>query len=189
MTQFGLNPGFVRFRYDDTHRTHWATYQVDPSGVITAGVEPSFAIKGGGDALMSVCIAGWTAALATQLAAASGTVLAEFWSKPTASDDPVWIYAVATPQSGTGGGTETFVKQVNRSFRTGAGHLMRNVVVGISTSVGDDTVAPLPPTDDLAEYLLSDDNWIMGRDNSFPVAPLNYSIKTNDVLRAKELGL
>lgn len=188
MTRFDLDPGFIKLRYDDSHRPHFQTLCVDPSGVVTAGVEPDFAVKGGGTASMSTCIAAYAAILKTDFAAATTLISAEFWSKPTPSSDPVWIFAVPINLAGTASGSETFTRQVNRSYRTGAGHLMRIVTEGVSSIFPNDTSSPIG-TDALSTFLLGNTNFIVARDMSFPVAKLNYSVKTNDALRKKELGL
>jgi hypothetical protein len=189
MTKFPLSPGWVDIRYDDSHRTHHQKLQVDPSGVITPGVEPLLATRSGGPTLMSTLVAAYAAVMKTQFAAASEVVLAEFWSQPLPTDDPVWIFAVPINLAGTGGGTEEFTRQVSRSFRSGAGHLLRIEYLGVSSIFVNDQNTPLTGADPIATYLASAGNFILARDNSFTVAPLNYQTKTNDKMRKLEIGL
>lgn len=189
MTEHGLEPGFVKVRYDDTHRRHFATLQVKPSGSVAVGVEPTFVTKSGGTVSMSAAIAAWVAVFKLNFAAATSIVSADFWSKPTAGDDPIWVFTVDVGVAGTGGGTETFTRQLNRTFRTLGGHILKNVAEGISSAIPNDFIGPIPNDDAVAVYLLSGASWILGRDDAFPAASLNYMTKTNDALRKKELGL
>lgn len=189
MTEFSLSPGFVKLRYDDSHRPHFQTLCVIPSGAVVVGDEPRFERRTGAPELFSTLIELYAAALQSNFAAATTLVEATFWSKPLEDDDPIWIFTHPLNLAGTGGGSETFTRQVNRSFRTANGHIMRNVVEGVSNIFANDVSMPLPLVDTVTAFCLGANNFLVGRDNGMPAAALNYSVKTNDALRKKELGL
>jgi hypothetical protein len=189
VTQFSLAPGFLKVRYDDAHRPHFQTLSVIPNGAVVVGDEPRFERRTGAAETMETLVELYAVVLAANLAAATTIVEATFWSKPTEDDDPIWIFTHPLNVAGTAGGTETFTRQVNRSFRTQNGHIMRNVIEGVTSLFGNDVSTPIPPGDAISDFLMGANGFITGRDNGLPAARLNYSVKTNDALRKKELGL
>jgi hypothetical protein len=44
----------------------------------------------------------------------------------------------------------------------------------------------IPNTDNLSDWLVSDDGWIYGRGNSWPFVPVSYITKYNDALRRQQ---
>jgi len=84
-----------------------------------------------------------------------------------------------------GGGTGPAVPcwQAVISMRTGNGHIMK--IEAIEGVMGGSFRLPIAASgvafvDDLANYLLSGDNWVQSRDRSFPVAKLNLSLGQNE---------
>lgn len=189
MTRYTLDPGFIKLRYDDPHRTHFQTLCVLPFGAVVVGTEPRFLLRDGSDVVMHTLTELYAAAMQPNLASTSTIVEATFWSKPTADADPIWIYTDALNLAGNGSGTETYTRQINRSFRTSNGHIMRNVIEACVSGLPNDTSTPLNPAESMSAFLLGANGFIVGRDNGYPAAALNYSTKTNDALRKLELGL
>lgn len=189
MTQFSLAPGFLKVRYDDSHRPHYQTLCVLPSGAVVVGDEPRFERRTGSPELMSTLVELYAVALQADLATTSTIVEATFWSKPLEGDDPIWVFTHPLNLAGTGTGADTFTRQINRSFRTQNGHIMRNVVEGIRSAIPNDVSTPLTGADAIGAFLMGANAFIVGRDNGLAAAMLNYSTKTNDALRKKELGL
>lgn len=73
--------------------------------------------------------------------------------------------------------------QAVMTMRTGNGHIMK--INAMEPVTGGSFRLPIAASgvaaaDDLATYLLSNDNWVQSRDRSFPVAKLNLALGQNE---------
>ncbi len=189
MSEHPIAPGWVDILVNDGKRNHHNKLPVSPAGTVTIGTEPSFQTKGGSSVPMSDLVAAWATLIKPFYAAAVTIVEADFWSQPSAESDPVWVYAVPIGVIGTATGATTYTRQYMETFRTMSGNLLKLVFLPCAASIPVDVAGGLTVTDPIAAFVVSNDDWIIGRDNAFPAAPLSYSVKTNDALRRKELGL
>ena len=87
---------------------------------------------------------------------------------------------------GTQSGTPTAAAQTKLTFRTAAGGILQtNLLEG---AFSGNTKATLIPAGTgawqviYAAYLLSASGWVLGRDDSYPVAALNVSLSQNEAL-------
>lgn len=194
MTEYALSPGFVLIKQNDGHRPHTMKIPVFPVGTPVVGTEPAFETKSGGSVFMSTAVSNLVAVLKTQFPATTTFSTAEFWYQATEDSDPVWVYEVPIGVIGTSAGAATYHQEIVMSFRSFKGHLAKLYLMAVSGTIINNQRGVLLTTGlsglgAIAAYALDNDSWLRARDDSVLVAPLNYSVKTNDVLRNKELGV
>jgi hypothetical protein len=195
MTQYSDAPGFVLVHYLNGTFPHTQKLQVTPNGIVFPGDEPQFNTSANLPVDMSTAVDDWINLVKTVYDADTTFVSAEFWSKPTEDDDPIWIFEHPINVVGTVAGAVQLAGELVFSFRTYGGNLMKlyfmdfsdQVPLNVRTALG--TIGA-GANANIRDYVLSGDAWFHGKDNNFAVAPLIYTTKMNDTLRRKEiLGL
>lgn len=193
MTVFDLSPGFVKILYVRDTIQHVQTIPVAPSGDIVVGEEPSFFRNVNPPDLMGVCVDELIALYKPIFGADVDISSAEFWSKPEPEDDPFWVFTHDVGEVGTAGSASAPFLQSTMTLRTASGHHYKNVLVAISSVFPNDLRTFWPFSagvfKNLADYLIGDDSWIVGRDGANLVVPTTFTTKTNDAVRKKVLGL
>lgn len=103
----------------------------------------------------------------------------------TLAKDFITAGAVTNP-AGSQSGTATAAAQTKLTFRLAAGGIMQtNLLEG---AVAGNTKTTLVPASTgtwdkiYAAYVLSASGWVLGRDDSYPVAALNISLSQNEAL-------
>jgi len=192
MTEFDDSPGYVLIKYQNGSFPHHAKIKVIPSTTPVVGAEPLFTTLGNGNVLMSTCIDAWITIVRTVYDADTTFISAEFWSKPTPADDPVWCYEHPINVTGNVVGNVQLAGEMVFSFRTFGGHLMKLYFMDFSDQIDLNVRAALGTIGaganaNIRDYVLSDASWLVAKDNSHAVAPLYYNTKMNDVLRRKEI--
>lgn len=191
MTHNPLSPGFVKIYSVQNLVTHVQTAQVIPAGTPVAGIEPDFQRFDETTASMSTLIDEYIVLVKPLFGSDTSFTTAEFWSQPAPEDDPVWIFTHPIGVVGTGTAASQDLLQAVMTFRTMIGGLYKLYFMEISGDVPQNLRASYPfsagPYATLAAYMISDDGWIWGRDNSPLAVPIFFTTKVNDALRKKRL--
>lgn len=190
MTINSLSPGFVKIRYARGAVSHTQTLPVIPALTPVVDEPPTFLTKGGGSVGMSAAIDGFMAVFKPLFFSDVDFASAEFWSQPTPTDDPIWIYNYPIALSGTGTGSSAIAGQGTLTLRTSGGGIAKLMAMECITSLLTVPVSSFPfPVGSiatLAAYMTHLTNaWIVGRDGYFPAVPIKFTTKTNDALRRK----
>lgn len=182
-----LAPGFIRFAYTGTAEPHHAILPVDFAEVPTPGVDPEILKKGGGSLNFAAITLEYFAAIADNFAATTSFGLAEVYAVD--ADTGVRTFIFATDINSVGGSADPQVPLVEGVyvFKCTSGkplkiYVMEGVFAANARNIG---VPPVGPRADFVDYILSADNFVMGRSNAYPLAFVSFTSKVNDRLRVQ----
>lgn len=186
-----LSPGYVILHYTCQFgtelRPHKMTIPIEPGGAATPGIEPSVVNNSDDPVPLSTAVDNFLVGVLDVYSNQTQFTHAEYWSKPTPTSDPLYIYTYAmTGKIGTGGANIS-AGQATMSFRTNAGGIAKVTFMesNIPTTLVDQ--APFASLDhqDIADFLVGDDGWHRGRDGGLLITSLKLVGKLNDVLRRR----
>lgn len=114
-------------------------------------------------------------------------VRAELWQYGGSSLDASYKASYPLGVAGDSANSTVPAQQVTVTFRTLGGYILRLQLM--ESVVGGDTKDPYPfvnvAVKALADYVISDQNFVKARDNTFPIVALNASYGANEKLWRK----
>jgi hypothetical protein len=185
-----LAPGWVQLNYVSNGHLHKAILPTSFSLTPTSGVEPTLNTRNGTGTLAGTCVTAYVGKLLAFFNTADLFTSYEVYHKPTPSSPPAFIWADNLNTAGTASTADTPANEGVFTFKTTTAgglrlYLMENIL-------GTNHKTPLPGTAGspgalLTDYILGPSDWIIGRNNQFPMAGLWLTTKLNDSLRRKYL--
>jgi hypothetical protein len=194
MTQFSKSPGWVNYTYaDDSLRTeafyHVGSVCVIPFATPVVGEPPTFVRKGGGSVGMAEFLDSWLNVFKTIFQDTTTFARAQFWSQPTNTDEPQFIYDLdISATAGTATDPNQIYSMQTITYRTYGGHLLKIAAMEGIIPVNQKDFYPWTggtPQDQMNTYLQSDDCCIVARDGTYPYFPIAITSKTSDALLKK----
>jgi hypothetical protein len=186
-----LSPMFAILTYSGNSGIHKQTIPLIPSTTPVPGTEPELDQKSGSLYPAGDFVTDYMAVMRPFFHTGVEFQTVDFWSKPTPTSDPIWIYTVPIGLAGTSGTNQITASQTTITFRSNAGGIYR--WVGLDTNIALNTLNPYPfgsPTQSaLAAYIVSNGSCIHARDNAPLVVPIRLLTKTNDALRKRFYNL
>lgn len=166
---------------------HVAKLNVDCVGPLFPGQDFStieFVTKGAGPVNGLAAILDWADLMKAFFHTANTIDRVELWSVAPESYDRTFISAADIGVDGTNVGATIPASQVIFTFRTSEGGIMRLNLMEASELPGRPQTLPngFPTIDNVANFVVSDNNWILGRDTSYPVATIRYLPGQNEKL-------
>lgn len=186
-----LGEGFVRLTYTGSSGIHHAVIPVNFEGTPVAGVEPTFTQKGAGTIEAEQAVADLMAVVTPFYDDTTLFGLAEVYSVNPATEERTFIYGWNVGLTGDGTLVEVPLTMATMSFKTVAGGVYKFVMMEQGFGANQKRYPPFddsPAREALAAYIVGSTSWIVGRDNTYPFAPLSFTVKTSDALR-KRVGL
>lgn len=187
MTLHDISPAFCKINYNTNGHVHVMQLPMLPDTVPTVGVDPQIQTKVGSAQAFSAAMDTFASLLTPILNTGDEISTAEFWYKPTAMDDPLWIFTHSLAAAGDSATAAVFAQQYTLSFRTVAGGVLKLTVM--ETVVVNNVKNAYPfastPSDNLGAFCTGDDSPFIGRDGAFPAVPIFLTTKTNNRLRKK----
>lgn len=183
-----LSPAFARIYYTTLgNSTHIMTLPCVPSGDLIPGEEPAVLTYSGTPMPFGDAVTAYLNVVKPLWPALTSFLFAEFWSKPTPNDDPLFIWQEELAIAGTGAGSSQAYVQVSVTFRTQYGGLFRNVFIepNVTPNQRDDVPFGNATLTNLLNYLKGTNSWIYGRDGGKIIAGIRMLSKTNDQLRKR----
>jgi hypothetical protein len=117
---------------------------------------------------------------------------AEVFTQADCASAPIFRFAydLGGPIAGTSSTADAEWSQASLTFKAGAGGRFRLQLMEQIVAVDEKVALPTGSAfiANLTNYILSVDNVLFARNNTFPVFPLNLVTKTNDKLRKKYLS-
>ncbi len=191
MTRYSLAPGFVVFNYTSTYGTHRQVLPVIPfSTTYDPGDTVSVLGKGGATILLAAFADAWSDAIKGLFHTGVLFNSFDYWQKPTADSEPVYINSVS-PSTGAGTNVTAPVKasMLTFTYRTTLGHRMKVVFMDTSVSPNNAYSPPLFGGDGTLQGI---DVWLRGatdciaaRDGGYPQVAIRALSKTSDALRKR----
>ena len=187
MTVYDPGPYSLTIDYVVSQLRHTLEVQCDTDGTPAIGTLPSAVTLRTRDTSGVTLAVGANAFWALYRALLPSTALAAsytLWKRTAGIADKTFISGGDfTVPNGGSVGAAILTWQAVMTMRTGNGHIMK-IEQMEGTAAGSFRLpiaaAGIPEFDDLADYLLSGDNWIQSRDRSFPVAKLNLALGQNE---------
>jgi hypothetical protein len=125
----------------------------------------------------------WVVLLKATLATVSTITRVDLWKYAEGTFDATFITSKDLNVAGTVGPTYQPARQDTLTFRTFAGGTMR---VTVNESAMNKAFGKYAPSggdaaiDGLLAFILSTDNWLLARDNAYPVAGISYLVGQNE---------
>lgn len=169
-------PYQVRIKYVVDSREHIQRLNVVVDGTPDPGTpmaDIDFLEVGGGMIDGDTAIASWVTLMKPFLTDDDGEFInAELWKFEDASNDASFVSVTALGVAGTGTGTTIPASQLIWTARTANGGTLRIELLDGQIAPGVPDFAPftLATNQAIDAALVGSDNWIYGRDNSYPVA-------------------
>ena len=190
MNRHALKPYWVRMTYQSLGNRHVMQFSV--GGVLpwNTGTLPNVLQRGSDSQDLASAMIDFVSVLVGSFHSDFNVVDWQAYRQLGDDDAPVWTYAgVPAVSTGTATTVNTPFMQTTFSFRTGAGGRFKIVLVEASdlTDIKHaySNFGPGSASRALVDFILSDANFIQGRDGSYPIAFLSYETKTNNYLRRK----
>lgn len=188
VTRHELYPSWVKLNYTTRGRSKVALLPCAIDGAATPGIEPSFTPRAGAPIMATTAVSAYCTAASHVIGTSGHFDSYEVYHKAALDADPVLVYASVLAIVGLIPGDGTEFSEAVWTFKTPSpGGLKIYIMEG---SEGVDLKKPLPiPTDPdtnaIPAYIMSDDNWILGRNGNQPILPLFMTSKQNDHYRRK----
>jgi hypothetical protein len=183
-----LAGGFIRNTYTGDNGPHHAIYPIKFSAEPTPGVEPSLDQKDTTSILATVGFAEFLAVLRPFFNTATKFGLSEIYKVDAETEERTFIYGWDAAVTGSAIAANIELSMATLTYKTiGGGGLKIVMMEGITLP----NIKFYPPYTvdsveaDLTAYITSGDTIIIGRDNTYPFAPITFGCKTSDALRAK----
>lgn len=186
-------PYELRFHYDTqlTFGEHVQRLSLDLSVDASPG-DPftglSAQTRGGVDIELEQAVEDWIALIAPLYSTTVDFPLVELWKYAPGTFDATFIAAYdPTNDNGTAGVAPVAGGQVVMTFRTIEGGILKATFMETSLAAGPSQSFPttVGAVNDVSEFIVSPDNWILARDTSYPIAPRAYFPGQNEALWKK----
>jgi len=182
-----LAPGFIRFAYTGTSEPHHAILPVDFPDTPVPGVEPDILKQDLTTLNFGAIILEYIAAYADNFNAATSFGIAECYAVDPDTGVRTFIWATnidltglnVDPQVPLVGGAYVFKCTSGKPLKI---LVMEGVYAANARNIG---VPPAGPREDFVDYILSGDNFVMGRSNAYPQAFVSFTSKVYDRLRVQ----
>jgi hypothetical protein len=192
MTSNLIGPHIVRIPYQGIYFAHTMQLNLDCVGLVTPGTD--FAdidvyTKKSGPIPLDDCLNAFMALVEPGYDADTNFGPAELYYVLPGTEDTMWIGAGVDAWTGTSEADPEPASELILTFRTYEGGIMRLTFLE-SVNAGNGHV-PLGGRGAetfegaLWRYIIGDDGWILGKDTSYPIAPLNLCQGENEVLWRK----
>lgn len=188
MTVHTLYPDWIKFKYTSNGRSKHAILPVAISGSATPGVEPLLTTRDSGNVLAGTCMAAWVTAIDQNFATSDSFDSYEVYHKATVDGDPVFVWGAPIGEPGTSGAADVAYSEAVYTFKTPTAGGLKIYLMETTISVDQKVALPtsaFPTIQAVADFILSADDFIIGRNGDFPLLGLYMTSKQNDFYRRK----
>lgn len=172
---------------------HVAKLNVDCAGPLVPGMDFSgidFVTKGAGLVNGLAAVLDWADLIKTQFAADTTINRVELWSVAPESFDRTFISTADIAIDGTHPNGTIPASQLIFTFRSQEGGIMRLNLMEATTLPAVPVAFPTGTAsyNNIANFVTSDDNWILARDTSYPIAAIRFLPGQNERLFKVRFG-
>lgn len=186
MAQNFPGPYAVEIEYDVDDVSHKMTLNCDVTGSPAPGDIPSsisLVTRDGVGAQLDLAVNAFAALWMPNLNNANSTRAYTLWKYTPLSTERQFITTDTLTVSGGASGGTVLAHQSTLTFRTQEGNGMRIVI--LEDALTFNTRSPLASPDvtnynALRDFIVSDSNWVLARDTSYPIAALNLTGGQNE---------
>lgn len=180
-----LSPGFVRLTQVGGTIPHHQILPIKPASPMVSGVEPELLKRDGTSVGAVGAIASYLAVWVALFNAEMGWGLCEVYSVDATTGEGTFIFAWNSGFVGTAVGATVDASIAIFSLKTTAGNILRLTAMESVLAVNGVLRPPFvadSAQDELSDFLVSDENFIVGRDGNYPFVPISIKTKTSDAL-------
>jgi len=184
-----LGNGFARITYTGLSGIHHAIVPLLIAGTPVAGTEPDVTMKDATTINAQAGIDEYLSHYRDFFPSTTNFGLVEVYSVNPATEERTFIWGYNADIAGTHASVGILWEMFTMTFKTIGGSVAKVVGMEASFAVNVYDTPPFTvatPIDNMAIYMVSDECIHVGRDNTFPFAPLSFRTKTSDVLRKRQ---
>lgn len=188
MTQHPLAPSWVVLKYTSNGHQHKALLPTGYAAAPTPGVEPDIIDRIGGSNPATTKVTEYVNLIKAFFNTGSTFDSFECYHQSSPTSAPLFIFAAPLGINGTSATAPVAAGEGIFTFKTAApGGLKLYLMEGVLTPNFKEVApySPGSPERALNTYILSNDNWITGRNNLQPLVGLFMTSKMNDHLRRR----
>lgn len=151
------------------------------------GFSPDFLTQDGGSVGFETAVADWITAFAASFQSTTEIAAAEVYQIDETTGLRTFIYAQNVVAVGTAVGTNVPYVEGIFVFKTVSGRPLKIYTMEGVYAAGVRNVGAVPADgrQDILDYILSGDNWIVGQSGTYPLIFKTFTSKVNDVLRRR----
>ena len=183
-----LSPGFARISYTGPTGLHHAIVPINLKDGWVQGEEPTIFQKDGTEVPAVTGIGTYITAYAGIFDDGTDFGLVEIYAVDDETEERTFIFAFNSTESGSNVLGAVQYALSTMSFKTTKGGLIRQSAMECVFPVNQKFYAPYTGIADLlafANYVVSANSIVFGRDGSYAFAPIATTIKTSDALRER----
>lgn len=188
MTRHDLFPDWVKLAYTSFGRQKHAILPVTIDSSPVPGTEPDFRVRAGAAQSAGVCMTGYCNAAAHLFHSDATFDSYEVYHKSTLTSAPMLIYAAALGIPGVGTPANVEFSEIVASFKTPSPGGLKIYLMEGNVAVDLKIPFPAAPGSEgsfLESFILGADNFVMGRNDEFPLIGLFLTTKQNDFYRKR----
>jgi hypothetical protein len=191
MTTNYPGPYQVRLFYQANGHAHEARYNCDLD--VDLGPGQTFAdyevlLRGGLKGTLQGRVDAWVDLIKVLFNSANSSfTYAELWKYVPGTNQAQFYSAYQIGVAGTSASGAAAYSQAILSFisQEGGALFIQFMESILTQNVTDNYPFAVAAVNDIADFVASDDNWIMAKDTSYPIAPRNYNCGQNEALWKK----
>ena len=188
MTKHELYPDWVLLKYTSSGRSKQAILPCVFSGSVSPGTQPEVTRRAGASQLVGAAVAAYVSVLQPFFNTSDTFDSYEAYHKATLTSPPLFVYGAPLALAGTASSADTAYCEMVFTFKTPEPGGLKLYLMEPAFPV--DTKDPLPTgsnttIDALNTFILGANDWIVGRNNNFPLLGLFVTSKQNDFYRRK----
>lgn len=186
MTQHPLAPSWIKLLYTSNGHSHKALLPCGYSAVPTPGVEPDIINRIGGSLTATAAVTAYVAKIKPFFNTADQFNSFECYHQASPTAPPLFIFAGTLGIAGTSASADITASEFVFTFKTAAPGGLKLYLMETVVSLNFQIDAPYTGSANesaLNTYVLSNDNWITGRNNLMPLVGIRATSKMNDHLR------
>lgn len=183
-----LAEGFLRLTYSNPFSVHHAIFPVNYAGTPVPGTEPTLTLKDSTTQGAIAAFAEFTALYKVMLDSDVQLGLVEAYAVDADTEERTFLYGWNAALVGTASGSLQKGVMNTLTFKTIGGGVLK-IVIMEGNFLSGVTLRPPYTVDsewaNLAAFICSGDSFIIGRDNTYPFAPISIKTKESDALRKR----
>lgn len=185
------SPAFILLQYQRGTFIHKMKLHCIPDAVYDPGENPDLIERNSATIAWTDAVDALLTVIRPMYNTAVDFTLAEFWQQPNPTDDPLFIAAYSPGVSGSSATATVVASQSVFTFRTFGGGIKRLYLMETVNGLNQFISAPFSAgtVKTVSDAIVASNNWIVGKDNTYPFVPLRFLTKTNDALLDKTQGV
>jgi len=180
----------VEILYSRSGIQHSMKLNCDVTTIPNIGDDPSTIMldtRGGVAVALNTAVSAWVDLVRAKMPTAIAFSSYNFYRYTVGTTTKVWVAGATIGLNGTGGGTPKVAQQSTYTFRSSQGGRMKLILLNTAgTFTAQNAYSGMTPSAQaIVDFMLSNDAWMIARDNGYPVLFLREHETENEALYKK----